>query len=123
MNYAKATLAGKEKCKYLRSIRQMLAEKYKINYTPIECTYDGPCKGTCPACDSEIRYLENQILNKYADKNGLFNYDDYLSETCDQEELRKQEKEWQSPPPDMGTESFTLDICDNPLNDDEMGIW
>lgn len=26
-----------------------------------ECTYQGDCKGTCPKCEAELRYLEEQL--------------------------------------------------------------
>lgn len=50
---------GKIKCKLLRSIRVQFAQINNIEYTPIECHHVGDCKGTCPACDAELKYLEN----------------------------------------------------------------
>jgi len=32
-----------------------------IEYEPHECHYEGPCLGTCPACEAEVRYLERQL--------------------------------------------------------------
>lgn len=29
-----------------------------------ECTYNGPCKGTCPRCESEVRFLENALADR-----------------------------------------------------------
>lgn len=50
---------GKIKCRLLRSIRIQFAQKNDIDYTPIECHHIGDCNGTCPACDAELKYLEN----------------------------------------------------------------
>ena len=55
---------GKEKCNFLRSIRKKIAETNNIEYEPRECHYDGPCSGTCPACDSEIKYIDEALQRK-----------------------------------------------------------
>ena len=52
---------GKSTCKTLKAIRKQIAEANDIKYEPHECHYDGPCLGTCPACEAEVRYLENQL--------------------------------------------------------------
>ena len=54
---------GKRTCKILKEIRQQIAEKNNIEYITSECHFQGECKGTCPKCESEVRYLENE-LNK-----------------------------------------------------------
>jgi len=54
-------MTGKEKCKLLRQIRKEIAESNGIVYLTSECTYEGECKGTCPKCDAEIRYLDSEI--------------------------------------------------------------
>ncbi len=56
-------MIGKQKCKILKEIRQKIADENGIPYKTRECTHKGPCSGTCPYCESEVRYLENQ-LNK-----------------------------------------------------------
>ena len=53
--------AGKEKCELLRHIRRDVAERYGLEYNPTECTHEGDCSGTCPACDAELRDLERQL--------------------------------------------------------------
>ena len=29
-----------------------------------ECTYKGECRGTCPRCEAEVRYLENALADR-----------------------------------------------------------
>lgn len=52
---------GKEKCKILKEIRQQIAENNDIEYAVSECKHQGNCKGTCPKCESELCYLENEL--------------------------------------------------------------
>ena len=52
---------GKDICKTLKGIRQQIADANNIRYQPCECHHEGDCSGTCPACEQEIRYLEEQL--------------------------------------------------------------
>lgn len=52
---------GKAKCDLLRSIRIRIANLNEIDYEPIVCTHDGPCRGTCEACDAEEAYINEKI--------------------------------------------------------------
>ena len=52
---------GKAICKALKSVRKRIAEANEIEYQPRECTHEGECAGTCPACEAEVRYLESQL--------------------------------------------------------------
>jgi len=54
---------GKKTCKILKEIRQKIAAKNDIEYLTSECHFQGECLGTCPKCEEEVRYLENE-LNK-----------------------------------------------------------
>lgn len=54
-------MRGKEKCKALKEIRKQIAEKNDIEFAVSECTHKGDCKGTCPKCEAELRYLERQL--------------------------------------------------------------
>ena len=54
-------MPGKEKCRILKQIRQRIAEENDIPYVTRECTFRGECKGTCPRCESELRYLEREL--------------------------------------------------------------
>jgi hypothetical protein len=44
-------------CEQLRSIRKEFARLNGIDYKFRECTYTGPCAGTCKACDNEAKEL------------------------------------------------------------------
>ena len=52
---------GKEKCKILKEIRRQIAQENDIDLIIKECTYKGECRGTCPRCESEVRYLEKAL--------------------------------------------------------------
>ena len=54
-------MLGKAKCKILKEIRQKIADENDIPYVTRECTYQGDCSGTCPRCESELRYLEREL--------------------------------------------------------------
>lgn len=55
---------GREKCKILREIRQKIALDNNISLVTNECKHKGECKGTCPKCESEVIYLENELRRK-----------------------------------------------------------
>ena len=52
---------GKRTCKILKEIRKQIAEENDINLVIEECTYQGDCAGTCPRCEAEVRYLEQEL--------------------------------------------------------------
>lgn len=52
---------GKTICNVLKGIRQKIADANHIEYTPRECHHEGECRGTCPACEAEVRYIERQL--------------------------------------------------------------
>lgn len=54
-------MRGKEKCRILRQIRQEIAEENDIEFITSECKYQGECRGTCPKCEAELRYLEAEM--------------------------------------------------------------
>ncbi len=54
-------MRGKNKCKILKEIRQKIADENDIPYVTQECSYQGECSGTCPRCEAELRYLEQQL--------------------------------------------------------------
>lgn len=54
-------MKGKEKCKALKEIREKIAKENDIPFITSQCTHQGDCKGTCPKCESELRYLERQL--------------------------------------------------------------
>ena len=57
-------MIGKKKCEILKEIRQKIADENEIPYKTRECTHQGPCSGTCPYCESEVRYLESQLKKR-----------------------------------------------------------
>ena len=59
---------GHVKCNYLKSVRKKIADANLIPYELTECHHSGECLGTCPACDAEIRYLDQELQKKK--KNG-----------------------------------------------------
>ena len=55
---------GKSKCKVLKDIRKKIAEANDIAYVTSECKYQGECAGTCPKCEAEVRYLEEELAKR-----------------------------------------------------------
>lgn len=55
---------GKQTCKILKEIRRQIAEANDIEFITSECQYHGDCLGTCPKCEAEVRYLEQQLERK-----------------------------------------------------------
>ena len=54
---------GRKVCNILKEIRREIADKNEIEYTTAYCHFEGECQGTCPKCESEVKYLETE-LNK-----------------------------------------------------------
>lgn len=52
---------GKQTCKILKEIRRQIAEANGIEFATSKCRYKGDCLGTCPKCEAEVRYLEQQL--------------------------------------------------------------
>jgi len=55
---------GRHTCNTLKAIRKQIAEANEIEYEPRECTHEGDCAGTCPACEAEVRYLEGELSKR-----------------------------------------------------------
>ncbi len=55
---------GKKVCNFLRSIRKKIADDNQIPLNTEDCTYEGECSGTCPRCEGELRYLEQQLEDR-----------------------------------------------------------
>ncbi len=55
---------GKQTCKILKAIRRQIAEANDIEFVTTECRYKGDCLGTCPKCEAEVRYLEQQLRSR-----------------------------------------------------------
>lgn len=54
-------MTGKERCRILKDIRKQIAKENEIADITAECTHKGDCLGTCPRCESEVRYLEREL--------------------------------------------------------------
>ncbi|HKM35389.1 MAG TPA: hypothetical protein VJY54_11685 [Lachnospiraceae bacterium] len=54
-------MKGKEKCNALKEIRKQIADENDIPYVVSQCTHKGDCKGTCPKCEAELKYLEREL--------------------------------------------------------------
>ena len=48
-------------CNTLKEVRMQVAKANDIRYAPTECQHEGDCAGTCPKCESEVRWLEQQL--------------------------------------------------------------
>ena len=55
---------GKVICKELKEVRRRIADENDIPLEIKECTYEGPCRGTCPRCEWEVRYLERELARR-----------------------------------------------------------
>ena len=62
---------GKSTCKLLKDIRQQIADANGISYQPKECHHKGDCAGTCPACEEDIRYLEQELKARKGNGFGM----------------------------------------------------
>ena len=52
---------GKRICDTLKEVRIQVAKANGIKYAPTECRHEGDCAGTCPKCEAEVRWLEQQL--------------------------------------------------------------
>lgn len=57
-------MKGKKRCKILKEIRQAIADENGIEFVTAECKHKGDCAGTCPKCEQEVRYLEEELKKK-----------------------------------------------------------
>ena len=52
---------GRKVCNTLKEIRRQIAQKNEIEYSAAECRFEGECRGTCPKCEAELKYIENEL--------------------------------------------------------------
>lgn len=57
-------MTGKSKCKILKEIRRQIAAQNDIDFVTADCKFQGNCSGTCPKCESEVRYLEDELRKR-----------------------------------------------------------
>lgn len=52
---------GKDKCSILKQIRCKIARENNIPYHTTECKFEGECRGTCPKCEAELKYITSEL--------------------------------------------------------------
>ena len=57
---------GKRICNQLKAVRRQIADENGIPLQQPECTHQGECRGTCPRCEAEVRYLEQALTRRLA---------------------------------------------------------
>ena len=57
---------GKRTCEILKDVRRKVAQENGIPLVERECTHEGDCRGTCPYCEAEVRYLERELSKRRA---------------------------------------------------------
>ncbi|MBR3529232.1 MAG: energy transducer TonB [Bacteroidales bacterium] len=55
---------GKHICNQLKAVRRRIADENGIPLEQRECTHTGDCRGTCPYCEAEMRYLEQALTHR-----------------------------------------------------------
>ena len=58
---------GKQRCKILKEIRREIARQNDIDLIISECRFQGDCRGTCPKCEAEVRFLEDELQKRRMD--------------------------------------------------------
>ncbi|MBO5630273.1 MAG: hypothetical protein J5965_14495 [Aeriscardovia sp.] len=72
-----ATDRGKTICKKLKRIRKEIAIINDIVLKQTICTNNEPCIGTCPICEAELLYLEQEL-----DKKRNNGFEVYIKDIC-----------------------------------------
>lgn len=52
---------GRKICDILKAVRKKIADMNGIAYEPRVCHFKGHCSGTCPACETERKYIESEL--------------------------------------------------------------
>ncbi|MBE6638531.1 MAG: hypothetical protein E7616_03620 [Ruminococcaceae bacterium] len=123
-------MKGKDKCKILKEIREKIAHENDIPFVTSECKHQGDCRGTCPKCESELQYLENELakrqrLGKRIALAGLVATFTLAGTACDFGQVitstpNKNEIDGDIMPPDVQTETEDLPTDKDNNNDDDV---
>ena len=54
-------IKGENVCSILKQIRKKIADANHIPFSVRKCVHEDNCIGTCPACEAEVRYIEQQL--------------------------------------------------------------
>ena len=92
MNREAYNVSGKDKCRILKRIRAEIAAQNDIDLVIEECPYKGECRGTCPRCEAEVRYLEAE-LEKRRDEEKEVRLDGLFGDLPDPAPLGKESPE------------------------------
>ena len=52
---------GRKICDVLKAVRKKIADMNGIAYEPRVCNFKGHCSGSCPACETERKYIESEL--------------------------------------------------------------
>ena len=99
-------MTGKDKCNILKAVRVKIAALNGIEYTPNQCPHEGPCPGTCPACEAEAEGLLAKLFEKELDGKSI-NID-----MASLVELQGLAGTWDGTPPDPSDEDSDNEIAE-----------
>lgn len=99
-------MTGKDKCNILKAVRVKIAAMNGIEYIPNECPHEGPCLGTCPACEAEAEGLLAKLFEKELDGKPI-NID-----MASLVELQGLAGTWDGTPPDPSDEDSDNEIAE-----------
>lgn len=99
-------MTGKDKCNILKAVRVKIAALNGIEYTPNQCPHEGPCPGTCPACEAEAEGLLAKLFEKELDGKPI-NID-----MASLVELQGLAGTWDGTPPDPSDEDSDNEIAE-----------
>ena len=55
---------GRRVCDILKEIRKKIANEGNLELNQKECNYKGECSGTCPACEAELKKINDKFDHK-----------------------------------------------------------
>ena len=99
-------MIGKDKCNILKAVRVKIAVMNNIEYIPNECPHEGPCPGTCPACEAEAENLMMKLFEKEVNGTPIKVDTNILAEldnlACGSTSTNPEEEDTDTAIPEMG---------------------